>query len=72
VGQKRPNDWTLFDTLGNVWEWTEDTVLLDKRAVRGCGWDGLARYCRASYRYPAPPDGRDDFLGLRPARSLSP
>jgi formylglycine-generating enzyme required for sulfatase activity len=85
VGQKTANAWNLYDMLGNVWEWTQDwkgdysagsqtdpqgPASGSSRVIRGGGWDDVASYARAGYRYYDPPDDRDYFLGFRPLRSL--
>ena len=35
VGEKQPNGWGLYDTVGNVWEWTADWYHRDGYAPLG-------------------------------------
>jgi len=85
VGLKLPNQWGLYDTLGNVWEWCWDwyesspTQTLDPagpslgsfRVLRGGSWGDDARFARAGYRGINDPVYRNFSLGFRLARTVS-
>ncbi|MCP5198144.1 MAG: SUMF1/EgtB/PvdO family nonheme iron enzyme [Gammaproteobacteria bacterium] len=85
VGSFRPNDWKLYDVLGNVWEWTCSAYAKDydgseakcankdttgPLALRGGSWLNFPAWVRSANRFWGDPAGRVSLLGFRLARSL--
>ncbi|MCP5198140.1 MAG: SUMF1/EgtB/PvdO family nonheme iron enzyme [Gammaproteobacteria bacterium] len=85
VGSFRPNDWKLYDVLGNVWEWTcsayakdydgseakcANKDTTDPLALRGGSWNSEPTRVRSADRDGSVPTGRFYDVGFRLARSL--
>jgi serine/threonine-protein kinase PpkA len=80
IGLFEPNDWGLYDTLGNLWEWTcseYDPIYSgverdcgaeasDKpRVLRGGAWNSGPAVVRSAYRNRNFPEARYNFVGFR-------
>ena len=80
------NPYSLFDTAGNVWEWTCSNYSREfggaeltcapindskQRVLRGGGWNSKLGQVRSAYRGRNTPDYQKYYIGFRLAREIA-
>jgi formylglycine-generating enzyme required for sulfatase activity len=76
VGRLVPNDFGLFDMLGNAWEWCQNSFAGGEttggqapRVLRGGAYSSPARDVRSASRHGALPTARVSTIGFRVAKT---
>lgn len=75
VGEKKPNEWGLYDIHGNVEQWCEDYYATDevgRRVLRGGSWYYREGLCRSASRDGYGSDRHNNHVGFRVAFRLVP
>jgi formylglycine-generating enzyme required for sulfatase activity len=65
IAQKLPNDYGLYDMLGNIWEWVGNKSGKDSYSLRGGAWLNIPENVRAAIRYRNVPAFRNYYFGFR-------
>jgi formylglycine-generating enzyme required for sulfatase activity len=81
VGSFQPNQFGLYDMIGNVWEWVADKYHKnynrapedgsvwengeEYRVLRGGSWNSVPNLCRAAFRFRNFPEYQNFIVGIR-------
>ncbi len=69
VGSFSPNRFGLYDMVGNVWEWVEDSHDSNNKVLRGGSWLDDAGFMKSGSFYFVSPENRSSDIGFRCAKS---